>query len=397
MKILLVTQYYWPENSRVTDIAESLYKEGNDVTVLTGLPNYPQGYIYEGYRKGENRIQERNGVHIIRAKLIERRHDIFHRLLNYYSFPYYASKIAKRLPNDFDVVLAMEESPIMLVRPAIAYAKKHNKPLIMYEMDLWPESLLAGGITHKSLIYKHYKKVSAKIYSKCDKILVSTKEHIDYIKSLPKCSDLDIDYLPQYADTIFEESDYGNEDNGVIDLMFAGNIGKAQSIDTIIRAAALLKDDNRFKFHIIGSGSELDNVKRLAEELKTDNVIFYGQRPLEEMPQLYRIADAMLVTLEDKPYANMTIPGKVQSYMAAGKPVIGSINGSCANFIKDNGIGFICKSKDSIALAKLIKDLDIIQLKETGATAKKIYMEKYNKSLFINKLLKVIDCMIEKR
>ena len=246
MKILLVTQYYWPENSIVTDIAESLKKRGNDVTVLTGLPNYPQGKIFVGYRKDEKRIQEHNDVHIVRAKLIERRHDVFHRVLNYYSFPYYGCKLAKKLPKDFDVVLAMEESPIMLVKPAILYAKKNNKPLIMYEMDLWPESLLAGGISKKSLIYKHYKKVSASVYSQFNKILVSTKEHISYIKSLPKCNLLDIDYLAQYAETLFEDSVYEYNDNGIIDLMFAGNIGKAQSVNTIIKAASLLKDESRF-------------------------------------------------------------------------------------------------------------------------------------------------------
>lgn len=387
MNILLITQYYWPENSRVTDIAESLQKEGNEVTVLTGLPNYPQGFIYEGYKKGENRIQDRNGVHIVRAKLIARKHDIFHRFLNYYSFPYYASKIAKKLPTDFDVVLAMEESPIMLVKPAIAYAKKNNKPLIMYEMDLWPESLLAGGITHKSLIYKHYKKVSAKIYSQFDKIIVSTKEHIPYIKALPGCNNLDIEYLAQYADTLFEENDFGWENNGVIDLMFAGNIGKAQSADTIIRAAALLKDDLRFKFHIVGSGSELDNIKKLAAELKTDNVVFYGQKPLEEMPELYRIADAMLVTLEDKPYANMTIPGKIQSYMAAGKPIIGAINGSCANFIKNNGVGFSCESEQSDNLANLIKELDTLELQQIGKRSKEVYYKKYSKVVFVDRIV----------
>ena len=393
MKILIVTQYYWPENSRVTDIAESLKQQGNEVTVLTGLPNYPQGYIYDDYKFGKNRIQERNGVHIIRAKLIERRHDIFHRFLNYYSFPYYACKIVKKLSSDFDVVLAMEESPIMLVRPAIKYANKHNKPLIMYEMDLWPESLLAGGISKKFLIYKHYKKVSAKIYSSCDKILVSTKEHIDYIKTLPGCSGLDIEYLPQYADTIFEESNYDTVDNGVIDLMFAGNIGKAQSVDTIIKAAALLKDDNRFKFHIVGSGSELDNIKKLAVELKTDNVVFYGQKPLEDMPELYKIADAMLVTLEDKPYANMTIPGKVQSYMAAGKPVIGAINGSCANFIKNNEVGYSCNATNPEELAKLIKQLSISELQEIGKHAKEVYFRKYSKTLFINKLMSTLKAL----
>ena len=394
MKILVITQYYWPENSRVTDIAESLQKEGNEVTVLTGLPNYPQGYIYEGYRKGENRIQEHNGVHIVRAKLIERRHDTLHRLLNYYSFPHYASKLAKKILGDFDVVLAMEESPIMLVKPAITYAKKHSKPLLMYEMDLWPESLLAGGISKKSFIYKHYKKVSAKIYSKCNKILVSTKEHIPYIKDLPGCRDLDIEYLAQYADTIFEESDFGNEDNGVIDLMFAGNIGKAQSVDTIIRAAALLKYDTRFKFHIVGSGSELDHVKKLAKELKTDNVVFYGQRPLEEMPELYKIADAMLVTLEDKPYANMTIPGKVQSYMAVGKPIIGAINGSCSHFILNNTVGYTCPSGDSEVLANLIKNLDLKGLQVIGEHSKDVYLKKYCKTIFMNRLISALESMM---
>ncbi len=394
MKILIISQYYWPENSRVTDIAESLYREGNNVTVLTGLPNYPQGYIYEGYKHGENRKQIHNGVNIIRAKLIERRHDTFHRLLNYYSFPHYANKLVNKLDKDFDVVLAMEESPIMLVKPAIKYAKKYNKKVIMYEMDLWPESLLAGGIKKDSFIYNHYKKISAKIYSQMDKILVSTKEHIDYIKALPNCSNLDIDYLPQYAESIFEESNYETIDNGAIDLMFAGNIGKAQSIDTIIKAANLLKDDKRFMFHIVGDGSELENCKKLANELKCNNVKFYGSMPLSEMPKMYALADAMLVTLEDKSYANMTIPGKVQSYMAVGKPIIASINGSTSSFIKENNIGYVCESEDYNELAELIKSLDKNRLKELGLISKKRYFEKYSKDSFISSLFNHVETVV---
>ena len=388
MKILVVSQHYWPESFRITDIAQTLVSFGHQVTVLCGLPNYPKGYIFDEYKHGKNRIQEHNGVKIIRAKEIGRRSNIFFRFLNYWSFPHYANKMVKKLDKDFDVVLVNELSPIMSAEPAIKYAKKYNKPLIMYAMDLWPESLLAGGITNKSLIYKYYKKLSSKIYSQCDKLLVSTKEHIEYIKKLPNCSNLGIEYLPQYADTIFEESDFGYEDNGVIDLMFAGNIGKAQSIDTIIKAATLLKDDPKFKFHIVGSGSEFENVKKLATVLKADNVIFYGQRPLEDMPELYRIADAMLVTLEDKPYANMTIPGKVQSYMAAGKPVIGSINGSCANFIRNNEIGYCCPANDSEKLAELIKELDNKELIRIGKHSKDIYLKKYSKKFFIEKLSK---------
>ena len=396
MKMLIVSQHYWPENFRVTDIAETLVSLGHQVTVLCGLPNYPKGYIFDDYKHGKNRIQDHNGVRIIRAKEIGRRNNILFRFLNYWSFPYYANKMVDKLEDDFDVVLINELSPIMAAKPGIKYAKKHHKKIIMYEMDLWPESLLAGGIKKDSFIYNHYKKVSAKIYSQCDKILVSTKEHIGYIEGLPGCGDLDIEYLAQYADTVFEESNYGNVDNGVIDLMFAGNIGKAQSVDTIIRAASLLKDDPRFKFHIVGSGSELDNVKRLAEELHTDNVVFYGQRPLEDMPGLYKIADAMLVTLEDKPYANMTIPGKVQSYMAVGKPVIGAINGACANFINNNGIGYVSPSEDPASLTEIIRRLDVDDLRAKGANAKEVYVAKYSKDKFINTLLERINVLVGK-
>ena len=393
MKILIISQRFWPENFRITDIAESLVSLGHQVTVLCGLPNYPKGYIFDDYKHGKNRVQEHNGVKIIRAKEIGRRHGILFRFLNYWSFTHYANKLINKLDKDFDVVLINELSPIMSANPGLKYAKKYNKKVVMYEMDLWPESLLAGGIKKDSLIYNHYKKVSSNIYSKCDKILVSTKEHIDYIKLLPNCNELDIGYLPQYADTVFEESDFENEDNGVIDLMFAGNIGKAQSVDTIIRAAALLKDDPNFKFHIVGSGSELDNVKKLASELKTDNAVFYGQRPLEDMPGLYKIADAMLVTLEDKPYANMTIPGKVQSYMAVGKPIIGAINGSCANFIKNNNVGFVCPSGDSESLANLIKNLNPKELQLIGEHSKNVYFNKYSKSIFMNKLISTLESM----
>ena len=391
MKILIVSQHYWPENFRVNDIAKALVALGHRVTVLCGLPNYPQGYVSDDYKHGKNRFQERNGVRIIRAKEIGRRNNILFRLLNYWSYPHYACKTIKKLDKDFDVVYVQMSSPIMITKPALKYAKKYNKKVVMYGMDLWPESLLSGGITNKSLIYKHYKKVSSMIYSGCDKILVSTKEHIDYINRLPHCQNLDIEYLPQYADTIFEESNVDSEDNGIIDLMFAGNIGKAQSVDTIIKAASLLKNASNIKFHIVGSGTELENTKKLATELETDNVIFYGQRPLEEMPSLYKMADAMLVTLEDKPNANMTIPGKVQPYMAVGKPIIGAINGSCSDFINENKIGFTCPAENFEALANLIKGLDLKTLRAIGKHAKDVYFKSYSKTNFMSKLVSVLE------
>lgn len=388
MKILIISQHYWPESFRITDIAETLVKEGHKVSVLAGLPNYPQGYLYDGYKHGENRVQEHNSVKIYRAKEIERRNDVLHRFLNYYSFPCYAKKLIKKMDDDFDVILVNELSPIMSVTPAFWYKSKHNIKVVMYEMDLWPESLLAGGIKKDSFIYKHYKKVSAKIYSQCDKILVSTKEHIDYIKALPGCDKLVIDYLPQYAEEQFEKiKSKPIKDGKTINLMFAGNIGKAQSVDTIIRAAALLKNDKRFEFHIVGSGSEYDNNVALARLLNATNVIFYGQKSVEDMPKLYEMAQVMLVTLEDSPFANLTIPGKIQSYIAAGKPVIGAITGSGANFIRNKKIGFSCDSGDYKYLATLISNLSFKQLDQFSKTAKKVYETTYNKERFIKNLI----------
>lgn len=397
MKILLIAQLYYPENTRITDIVESLVKRDNEVTVLTGLPNYPNGYIFNEYKKRKNRKEVRNGVNIIRCKVFPRRHNLLARVINYYSFPLFASKLIKALDKDFDVVLAIQTSPIFMVKPAIKYAKKYHKPLVMYGMDLWPESLLAGGISPKSLVYKYYKGVSSRLYSKFDKILISTKEHIDYIKSLPKCANLDIEYLPQYAESIFEDSSYEHIDNGIIDLMFAGNIGKAQSVDTIIKAASLLKDDSRFKFHIVGNGSELNNVKKLAEKLETDNVVFYGQRPLIDMPKMFQLADAMLVSLEDKSYANMTIPGKVQSYMAMAKPIIGSINGSTAKLIFDEQIGYACKAEDEYALASLIKSLHSNELVKIGKHALDVYKNKFSKNSFMETLINELKKLAEQK
>lgn len=356
MKILVVCQYYYPEPFRVTDICEELVKRGHQVTVLTGLPNYPEGKILKEYKKKEYRDEIRNGVRIIRCNEHGRGKGAINLLWNYYSFAISGKRMVKKLDKDFDVVLVNQLSPVMMAWPGIKYAKKYGKKCVLYCYDLWPASLVAGGIKKGSLIYKHFDKVSKKIYNQVDHICVTSKSFFDYFEDEHRIDKNKISYLPQYCEDIY--NNIKNEPHEGLNFVFAGNIGKMQSVETIIKAANLVKDREDIKIHIVGDGRDLDNCKKLAEELKTDNVIFYGRRPIEEMPEFYAMADAMLVTLAKDELVSKTLPGKIQSYMAAGKTIVGSTDGETKTIIHDSKCGYVVSSEDYIGLSKIFLEFD---------------------------------------
>lgn len=350
MKILVVCQHYYPEQFRITDICEELVKRGHVVTVVTGLPNYPMGYIYEGYKDKSKRREIINGVDVRRTFTIGRRTGVLWRFLNYYSFMISSCLYTSKLDDDYDVVLVNQLSPVMMAQAGVLYKKKHGKKLIIYTLDLWPESLTVGGIKKSSLIYKYYHYVSKKIYRSADKILVSSKDFADYFKK--EFGICDTRYLPQYAEMMFDPEACKKIPNGNIDLMFAGNVGAAQSVETIIRAASMTKDIDKLFWHIVGDGSELSNCKNLAASLGADNVIFHGRQPLPEMPKYYAMADAMLVTMSKNDVISKTLPGKVQTYMAAGKPIIGAIDGETSRVIEESKCGLCGPAENAEALAQ---------------------------------------------
>lgn len=397
MKILLVCQHYYPEPFRVTRIAENLVKDGNDVTVLTGIPNYPEGQYYPGYSKKENREQTINGVHIIRAFEHPRKKGVLHRVWNYYSFPFHGSRIAKKLKERFDCILTIGLSPIMMARPAIAYKKKWGTPILMYEMDLWPESLLAGGIKKGSFVYNHYKKVSARIYSQMDRILVTSEAHIEYIESLIGKKDGRIAWLPQFADDVLSERSAQKQSSGPTTFLFAGNIGKAQSCITILEAAKKWRDSNEVRFLFIGSGSELDNLKAYKEENKLDNVIFEGRVPLSEMQKYYDLADAGIVSLTGDEYCKKTVPGKVQSYLKAGLPILSIDSGATSKWINEIGCGFTCPAEDVEGFAKIVErfmSLSMEQKVELSKKSKSFYGNKLTENHFMDRLKYCLSSII---
>ena len=387
MKILVVSQYYYPEPFRVTDICETLAQRGHQVTVLTGLPNYPEGKILKEYKSKEHRDEMRNGVRIIRCYEHGRGNNAIHLLWNYFSFAISGKKMVRKLDKDFDVVLINQLSPVMMAWPGIKYAKKYGKKTFLYCYDLWPASLAAGGIKQGSFIYKIFDRISKKVYRQVDKIAVTSKSFIEYFIKEHGIEENKLFYLPQYCEGLFSDIKPRVND-GTYNYVFAGNIGAMQSVETIIKAAMLVKDDPTIKIHIVGDGRDLENCKKEAEGL--GNVIFYGRRPVEEMPKFYEMADAMLVTLAKDDLVSKTLPGKVQSYMAAGKPIIASIVGEAKLVIEEAECGMICEAEDYEELAKLFVEFKHMDSENFSNNAKKYYELNFVKSKFFDGIVDVL-------
>ena len=269
---------------------------------------------------------------------------------------------------------------------AMAYAKKWKKKTVLYCMDLWPASLAAGGIGQDSPIYKIFGAISGWLYRKADRILITSQMFRDYFMGEFGIDMDKIGYHPQYADSRFDVIP-PREDDGTVNLMFAGNIGAAQSIPTILKAAKDLSDHPELRWHIVGDGSELENSKRMAQELGLENVIFHGRKPLEDMPKYYAMADAMLLTLTADPFISMTLPGKAQTYMAVGKPIIAAADGEIPNVLKQSKCGFCAKAEDPAGLAEAVRSfLACEDRAELGNRAREYYLNHFTRDMFMNRL-----------
>lgn len=392
MKILVVCQYYYPEPFRITDICEALVQKGHQVTVLTGLPNYPEGRVLDDYRRGRKRYETLNSVKVIRTFEIGRGNSRLKLFLNYFSFAVSASLKALLMNKEYDVVFVNQLSPVMMGIPAMVYKKKHNVKMLLLCLDLWPDSLAAGGVRESSIIYKVFLRISRWIYKSADRILVTSNMFEEYFQNTLGLPITNIEYLPQYAEDLFSErvdtkEGQVKDSNKGFNFVFAGNIGDMQSVETIIKAANEVHTRRNITFHIVGDGSKLEECKQLADRFGLTNVTFHGRRPVEEMQYFYSMADAMLITLKNNKALSYTLPGKIQSYMAAGRPVIGAINGETSHVIKDADCGLCCNAEDYKELAKLLLLFCNSDRKEQMAlNAQNYYINNYSKERLIARL-----------
>ena len=384
MRILLVSQYYYPERFSVTDIAESLVKQGHEVSVLTGRPNYGFQKILEEYK--HVKYEEINGVKVHRVSVKPRKFSRISIIRNYLSFNRTGKRFARHFKEEFDVVLSISLSPVISISPALVYAKRHNVPCVLYCQDLWPEStLVTHAVKKNSLTYKILYKWSKAIYSKCDRIVISSPSFKEYFEKELGINDKVFNIVNQPILNSTKHNEpiiYNNKHN----LVYAGNIGKLQLTDLLVEAMKYVKTED-IKLHLMGMGSELSLIKeKIQKEDLQDKVIYEGAYPIEKAEAYYMNADALVVSLKNEGYVGKTIPNKAIQYMKYGRPLLVVAKGDTYETLKKAN-GSIFSSENPQEIAEKIDEICALKEKDQFGLNNKKYFEENFKTEKLTHLL----------
>jgi len=397
VRILIVSQYFWPENFRINDLAQGLRNRGHDVTVYTGKPNYPGGSFFPGYGFLGHGNEAFSGVRVIRVPLIPRGSGRGVRLaLNYASFALFASLLAPfRVHGDFDVILVYEPSPVSVGLPALVLKALKHAPVLFWVQDLWPESLVAAEAVRKPWILSGIEWLVRFIYHRCDRILVQSSAFIEAILPYGIARER-IVFFPNSAEALYQP--VALEPNAPerekvppgFTVMYAGNIGAAQDFATILGAADRLRDETAIQWVILGDGRSRPWVEsEVARRGLGRSVHLLGRHPVESMPRFFSLADAMLVTLRRDPILALTLPSRVQSYLACARPIVAALDGEGARVIQEAGAGIVAGSGDPAALARAV--LDIYRKPESerlamGQRGRRYFEQHFEREMLLSRL-----------
>lgn len=403
MHLLIVSQYYWPESFRINDIAEELVARGHQVTVLTGMPNYPQGVRYPGYGIFKPHQENHNGVNIHRVPIIARGTRGHKGLLvNYLSYVVSATALSLwRCRDQYDVILVYGLSPITQALPAIWLKFFKRIPLVLNVQDLWPESVQAVGALKSPRLQRWLASLVSFIYRRCDWLLLQSRAFsakvIQYAADPQR-----IEYWPNMADDASLELQDAEVKFSVpagFRIMFAGNIGEAQDFPTILAAAKILQQTADIHFVIVGDGSKRAWAEsQVVEQGLTQSVHFIGKFPYEQMPHLYAQADALLVTLRPEPIFAMTVPSKVQSYLSSGKPIVAALDGEGAAVIQEAQAGAVGPAGDAAALVENIRSLYTMSpenRRQLGLNGCSYFLANYTRAIVVDQLEARLRALIQ--
>ncbi len=393
-----MSQYFNPEQFRINDIASQLVIKGHQVSVVTGIPNYPIGKFYPGYGYSKKRREVIDGIDVYRSFLVPRGKSKVRLVLNYLSFVIGGFFTLNKLKDTFDVVFIYEVSPMLQALPAIWYAKSKRIPTVLYVTDLWPESVQHVGNVNSKIILSQLTKVSKYIYDNTNKVLLSSPGFSDQI--IPLCENVDVQYLPIYAEDEYLQASYSPKSNEMFSFVFAGNIGEAQGLDVILDAMKNYpNDETNFIVKIIGEGRSKERLIRMVEQYGLQKrILFYGRKNITDTINLVTSSDVALVCLSSNPINKLTIPAKMQSLMAMGMPILAIGEGQVLKVVSDAQCGLASSSIDLKTIQNKFKQFAIMSesdLNEFSLNAKNYYIENYSKKGFFESLLSVFRTLME--
>lgn len=397
MKILIITQYFWPENFRINDLVQELVKRGHEITVLTGYPNYPAGIIYPDFRQSPGKFSNFAGAKLCRVPLWSRGNGGWRLVLNYLSFMLSAAILGplKLRGQDVDVIFVFEPSPVTVGIPAVVLGKLKKAPVLFWVLDLWPETLVAVGAVRSRVFLAAIGWMVRFIYNRSELILGQSK---GFIGSIAKyCDDKrKIRYFPSWAEEVYSHHEVVQAApevpvrEGLFNVLFAGNIGEAQDFPAILDAAEQLKSNTTIRWLIVGDGRMSDWLKQEVKNRGLENsVLLLGRFPVERMPSFYAHADALLVSLKPDPVFSLTIPGKIQSYLMSGIALVGMLDGEGACVIHESQSGLVCAAGDSAGLARAVLKLSAMSKSEQLAFGKNginYAKHEFDRSTLMNRL-----------
>ncbi len=392
--ILVISQYFYPEQFRINDICKELVNRGFEVTVVTGIPNYPQGKFYKGYGLRKRRNEEYKGIHIIRLPIIPRGNGSIMMILNYFSFVLSGFVWKMFTQIKADKVFIFEVSPMTQALVGVWYAKKRKIPCHIYVQDLWPENVeIVTGIQNKTIIGGINLMVDY-IYNNCTKILATSPSFIKQIGKR-KLDKKKLIYWPQYAEEFYRVVPVvplkDMKDDETFKIVFTGNIGYAQGLDILPNVALLLKEKNiKCRFCIIGDGRYRKELEQNIQKMKvTDMFKFFGTKLPEEIPQYLAHCQVAFLSFADNPLFEKTIPAKLQSYMACGIPILASASGETKRIIEEAKAGVVCKLGDSNQICDCIIKMTQMSLDEINSmreNAVSYFNEFFNKKKLMDEL-----------
>ncbi len=405
MKILVFSQYFWPETFAINSLVPLLRERGAEIVVLTGQPNYPAGKIFPSYTAWKTRRERIDETDILRVPLFPRGCRSPWRLaLNYLSFVVSAAVFGPWLLRDrrFDVIFVYAPSPLLQALPALWLARLRGVPLAVWVQDLWPESLSATGFVKNRSLLAIVTAIVRFIYRCSDAILIQSRafqapvrrlvdkpEKVHYYPNMANLPE-GMPPTPQAVAAAAEISDS-------FSVVFAGNLGVAQSLETVVEAAEHLCEHSHIRFYLIGSGSCDKWLNQEISRRGLKNVFTLGRFAPQDMSSLLSAATVLLVTLRNEAIFDYTIPSKVQAYLATGRPVIASLNGEGARIIEEAGAGITCAAGDAKELADAVLKLYAMSATDRdalGAAGRAYFMEHFESGKLADQLLNLLNCVI---